>query len=162
MINFDWIALPSLTTDRLLLRSLLPSDKPNLFKIYGDPEVMRFASDPAFPDDSFIDQMLASVDQLFATRESLEWGIVLTQENRLVGTCGFHNFDWKHSQAEIGCLLAKDYWGQGIMTEALQRIISFGLTELSLRMIVADVDPENQRSLALFDRLGFVNRRLSL
>ena len=160
MTNFDWIALPSLTTDRLVLRSLRFTDKSDLFKIYGDPEVMRFASDPAFPDESLIDQMLESVNQLFATRESLEWGIVLTQENRLVGTCGLYGFE--QSEAEIGCLLARADWGKGLMTEALKRIIQFGATELGLQTIVAEIDPANQRSLALFDRLGFIDGRLSL
>lgn len=79
MANFDWVTVPSLTTDRLELRSLTSKDKHDLFQIYGDPEVMRFASDPAFPDESYVDQMLESVNQLFANRESLEWGIVVLE-----------------------------------------------------------------------------------
>jgi [ribosomal protein S5]-alanine N-acetyltransferase len=156
MTNFEWAAVPSQITDRLLLRSLSSKDKHDLFQIYGDPEVMRFASDPAFPDESYVDQMLESVNRLFASRESLEWGIVLIQEARLVGTCGFHCFAVEQTQAEIGCLLARAYWRQGIMTEALKQVIRFGFAELELQTIVADVDADNSRSLTLFDRLGFV------
>jgi [ribosomal protein S5]-alanine N-acetyltransferase len=66
------------------------------------------------------------------------------------------SFAVERTQAEIGCLLARAYWRQGIMTEALKQIIQFGCAELELQAIVADVDAENSRSLALFDRLGFL------
>jgi [ribosomal protein S5]-alanine N-acetyltransferase len=154
-MRFNWRELPQLTTPRLTLRAIAANDDDDLLAIYGDSEVMQFASDPPFGDRAQIAQLRASVQRLFTQRVSLEWGIVLNQDTRLVGTCGLHSFTPDGHQAEIGCLLARAQWGQGIMTEALQTVIHFGFQTLALQVILADIEVLNQRSLALFDRLGF-------
>ena len=155
MTRLYWQELPQLTTPRLTLRSITPSDDDDLFTIYGDPEVMQFASDPPFTDRVQVAQLRVSVARLLAERISIEWGIVVNQDARLVGTCGLHSFTPDRTQAEIGCLLARAAWGQGIMFEALSAVIHFGCQTLALQMIVANIDARNYRSLALFDRLGF-------
>lgn len=152
---FVWDAVPILRTPRLVLRALTTADRADLFAIYGDAEVMVFTSDPAFPDLSYIDQMLASVARLFAERVSLEWGISLLPEGRIIGTCGLHSFDTEQQGAEIGCILGRAYWGQGLMREALSAVIAFGFARFDLQMLKADIDAPNVRSLALFQRLGF-------
>lgn len=155
MSAFEWDHLPVLTTTRLDLRALTPADAADLFAIYGDPAVMEFSSDPPFPDQSYIAQMLGSVQQLFQERQSIEWGIVLRAERRVVGTCGLHSFDEAARSAEVGCLLARQSWGQGIMREALTSVIQFGFDRFDLQALRADIDAPNMRSLALFARLGF-------
>ena len=72
MSNFSWNNVPVLSTTRLYLRALDTSDQHHLFQIYGDPEVMQFASDPAFPNISYIEQMLTSVHTLFDQRQAIE------------------------------------------------------------------------------------------
>jgi RimJ/RimL family protein N-acetyltransferase len=153
---FGWDALPTLRTPRLDLRALTTADRADLFVIYGDAAVMAFTSDPAFPDLSYVDQMLASVARLFAERTSLEWGVSLRAEGRIIGTCGLHSFDAEQQCAEIGCILGRAYWGLGLMREALSAVIDFGFERFGLQTLKADIDAPNVRSLALFQRLGFV------
>jgi RimJ/RimL family protein N-acetyltransferase len=153
---FGWDALPTLRTPRLDLRALTTADRADLFVIYGDAAVMAFTSDPAFPDLSYVDQMLASVARLFAERTSLEWGVSLRAEGRIIGTCGLHSFDAEQQCAEIGCILGRAYWGEGLMREALSAVIDFGFARFGLQTLNADIDAPNVRSLALFQRLGFV------
>lgn len=152
---FGWDALPTLRTPRLDLRTLTPADRADLFAIYGDAAVMEFTSDPAFPDLSYVDQMLASVVRLFAEQASLEWGVSLRAEAQIIATCGLHSFDREAQSAEIGCILGRAYWGQGLMQEALSAVIAFGFDRFDLQAIKADIDAPNVRSLALFHRLGF-------
>lgn len=156
MTAFQWDHLPLLSTPRLLLGALTPDDATDLFAIYGDAAVMEFSSDPPFPDRSYIDQMLGSVQQLFRERQSIEWGIVLRTANRVVGTCGLHSFNEDARSAEVGCLLARQHWGQGIMREALTSVIAFGFDSFDLQVLHADIDAPNVRSLRLFGRLGFL------
>lgn len=153
---FGWDTLPTRSTSRLDLRVLTFGDRVDLFAIYGDAAVMAFTSDPAFPDLSYVDQMLASMARLFAERSSLEWGVNLRSEGRIIGTCGLHSFDQETHAAEIGCILGRAYWGQGLMREALSTVIDFGFERLGLQVIKADIDAPNLRSLALFQRLGFI------
>jgi RimJ/RimL family protein N-acetyltransferase len=155
MPEFAWDHLPELRTARLLLRTMTPVDRHALLEIYGDPEVMHYASDPPFTDVTTVDQMLSSVAQLFAERQSLEWGIQLHTDPLLIGTCGLHSFQETPATAEIGCLLRRSHWGQSLMREALEAVMLFGVGQLRLSQIEAEIDAPNQRSIALFTRLGF-------
>ena len=59
--------LPVLETERLLLRAVAITDVTNLQAIYGDPQVMRYASDPAFMHES------AYVDRKSTRLNSSHW-----------------------------------------------------------------------------------------
>ncbi len=107
--------LPSLSTPRLLLRTLDAKDSADLFAIYGDPLVMRFVGEPPFPSLATVAQMLVSVERLLAAGESLEWGLVARDSERLIGTCGLHSFANEAGvrQAEVGCMLLADIGERG-------------------------------------------------
>ncbi len=147
--------LPLLSTRRLLLRPLTPQDGTDLFAIYGDPEVMRFVGEPPFPEPATVGLMLASVARLLAAGESLEWGVAEREGGRVVGTCGLHSFDAPLCQAEVGCMLARRHWGQGLMGEALTAVMGYA-RELGIHSLLADIEPQNLLSQRLFGRLGFV------
>lgn len=57
--------------------------------------------------------------------------------------------------AYLGYALAESEQGKGLMFEALTHLIRFASTELNLHRIMANFMPDNQRSGALLDRLGF-------
>jgi RimJ/RimL family protein N-acetyltransferase len=154
--------LPTLETARLLLRPMRQEDAPALFAIYGDPEVMRYAGDEPFPDEATVAVMLRSVARLLAAGESLEWAVVERALGRPVGTCGLHGFDEAADAAEVGCLLARAAWGRGLMREALPALFRYARDELGVRLLLADIDAPNHRSIRLFESLGFVHTRATL
>lgn len=131
------------------------ADARDLFAIYGDAEVMRTASDPTFTDVSLVTAMLASVDEMLATGESIEWGVAERSSDRLMGTCGLHGFSVGDDSAEVGCLLARAQWGRGIMREALVAMFAYAKVWLGLTRLRADIDAANERSIKLFEALGF-------
>jgi len=146
---------PPMSTERLLLRPLRDGDIAALFAIYGDAEVMRYASDDTFPNPSTVLTMLASVDRLLVEGASIEWAIEDKRSRELIGTCGFHSFDAPNGCAEVGCMLARNTWGQGFMREALRRMFAWARHELGLASLRADIDAANLRSMRLFAALGF-------
>lgn len=146
---------PTLLTLRLELRALVLNDHDDLFAIYGDPKVMQFTSDPTFPDGTYINQLFVSVERLFAEQQALLWGVALRDTGRIVGTCELHSFEPDDRRAEIGCMLARAYWGRSLMREALTAVIEFGVGNLGLATLRADIDVPNAQSRALFQRLGF-------
>ena len=147
--------LPVLLTPRGRLRPFDGRDAADLFAIYGDPLVMRFVGEPPFPELATVAQMLASVERLLATGASLEWGLVARDRGRLIGTCGLHSFEAAFCQAELGCMLARSHWGQGLMFEALSAVTGYA-GELGIRTLLADIEPDNLPSQRLFERLGFI------
>lgn len=98
--------------------------------------------------------MLKSVKHLKHTKESFEWGVVGTVSDKLIGTCELHSFSKSRGSCKVGCLLNRRVWGQGIMFEALGILFSHART-LSIKKVSADIDAQNTRSQALFNRLGF-------
>ena len=147
--------LPTLDTERLRLRAMEPDDAVDLFCIYGDAETMRFASDDAFPQQATVLEMFASVQRLLADGTSIEWGIDLKSEAKLVGTCGLHSFEPGDGLAEVGCMLSREAWGKGYMTEALSAVLQYAKQELDLVALRAVIDEPNVRSVRLLRSLGF-------
>ncbi|WP_235660931.1 GNAT family N-acetyltransferase [Aeromonas veronii] len=98
--------------------------------------------------------MMMSVVRLEQTGESLEWAIVEREGNKVIGTCGLHSFSEAGHCCEVGCLLNAAYWRRGFMSEALGLLFAHAST-LGVTCLTADIDADNVRSIALFEKLGF-------
>ncbi|EGQ8961589.1 GNAT family N-acetyltransferase [Vibrio parahaemolyticus] len=145
---------PDLHGSRIVLRSIQTDDSDDLFEIYGDIQTMEFASDSVFTSKDLIVQMLESVVRLEKSGESLEWAVMEQATNKVIGTCGLHNFSDSGDSCEVGCLLNSSYWRQGYMSEALRLLFSHAKS-LGIQKLHADIDEGNFRSQALFNKLGF-------
>ncbi|MGO8946712.1 MAG: GNAT family N-acetyltransferase [Ktedonobacterales bacterium] len=154
-IDAAFTHFPSLTTNRLQLRQIQPSDTEALFALFSDEETMRFYGQE--PHRS-LDETRESIEQTqthYAQREAIRWGIGLKVEDQLIGSCGFHHFDPDFHRAETGYALNHACWGQGIMTEAVSAILTYGFVELGLHRVEAIIDIANERSKGLLLKLGF-------
>lgn len=148
--------LPTLETPRVRLRWLEPGDAPQLFAIFGHPEVMRYWSHLPIGTLAEAAAIVDEVHACFAKRSHFQWGIALREDDRVIGTCTLFSLDAKNRRAELGYTLARDRWGQGLAGEAVGRVIDYAFGDLRLRRLEADVDPRNAGSVKLLERLGFV------
>jgi [ribosomal protein S5]-alanine N-acetyltransferase len=98
--------------------------------------------------------MIQRIDQDYAKGNTLHWGICLSDDDEIVGTCGYYR-GFPADTGEIGYVLQESCRGQGIMNRALKLIVEFGFTELDLAQIVAYTDRRNAASIAVLERLGF-------
>lgn len=152
MRRFDDV---SLTTERLLLRPLVPADAQALFAVFADPAVMRYWSTPPWASISQAHELIAKDQSAHATGAYIRLGIRLASTAELVGMATLFDFVAQCRRAEIGYALAASAWGRGYMHEALTALIGFGFEELDLNRIEADVDPRNAASALCLERLGF-------
>jgi RimJ/RimL family protein N-acetyltransferase len=148
-------SLPTLDTERLRLRPMSARDVPALYAIFGDPEVCRYWSRPAMPDESDAAALLAHIQRGFAERSLFQWGIALRDGDGVIGTCTLHALEVQHRRAEIGFALGRAHWGRGYIAEALPRLVSYAFSELALHRLEADADPRNAGSIRALERLGF-------
>lgn len=155
MLLPDHHRLPTLHTERLSLRWLLPADAPALYDVFGDPEVCRYWSRPALPDLAAAAALQQEIAQCFADRSLFQWGIAEREGGAVIGTATLAALSREHGRAEVGYALARAAWGRGYAAEALTALISFAFGPLGLRRLEADVDPRNARSIAVLARLGF-------
>jgi len=151
----DHTVLPLLTTERLRLRALRPSDAPAIFTIFSDAAVTQYWGHGQMQAMEEAETFIADTQAGFRTRELLEWGITRTGVDEVIGTAAFAGWDREHRRAEIGFALRRDRWGQGLMTEVLPALLRFGFEVLGLHRIEADVDPRNAASIRLLERFGF-------
>ena len=149
-------AYPRLETARLVLRALQMGDADFILKEWGDPLVTTYMR-----DEEPLKTREQAVEWLrpLQTPENMPtlkwWGIEIKTEGHLIGTCGYYKWDKQHHRAEIGYDLWIDYWGQGLMPEALQILIQYGFEEMDLNRIEATTHTENQRSQRVLAKLGF-------
>lgn len=146
--------LPQLFTEKHWLRRPISPDRDALFRIYGDPEVMRYSSDPVFTDVETVSELMGSMGEQLALGRAYEWVIVCRGSGELIGTCSVHHP--VDERAEVGFLLRRDRWGTGVMRDVLPLLLEFAREELGKTEVWAIVDPENLRCRRLLERFGFV------
>ena len=93
---------------------------------------------------------------LFERREGIRWGLVAAETGALVGTAGFFRWaDEPEPAAEIGYDLSPEWWGRGLMAEALGAITAYAFGTLGLAYLEAFVLDGNDRSCRTLERAGF-------
>lgn len=153
MIDGD--RLPTLDAARVQLRWLLTSDVDELYAVFSDREMMRYWSSPAMTERAEAEDYLRRIHEGFKARTLFQWGVELKQERQIIGTCTLFHLDSANRKAEIGYCLGSTHWGKGHMTAALTTLFNFAFGTLGLRRLEADVDPRNENSLRILDKLGF-------
>ena len=145
---------PTLTTERLLLREIVQEDIHNIFKGLSNPAVIKHFG--------------ISYSTLEATQEQIDWyanmimldtgrcwAICSADNNIFYGVCTLNFWKKDHRKAETGYWIFPEYWGRGIVPEALSQIFDYGFTEMNLHRISAEVEDNNKRSTAVLKRAGF-------
>lgn len=144
-----------LETPRLLLRHLKIDDLDELYLLYRDPEIRRY-----FPDG-----VLSYED----TKEELEWYLnghpqypelglwatVHKETGKFIGRCGLLPWEIDGKLAiEIAYLLDKNFWHQGLATEAARGIMSYAFEKINLTRLICLIDPANAASQKVAERIG--------
>ena len=151
----DLTSIPRiLKTDDLQLRPSNPTDAEGMLAMLSDRESMRYWSDQPISD---LDAAIEVLDQDLesdAQGNSMCWAITFNGQDKMIGKCILFQFS-RENRAEIGYILNRKYWRQGLTYQALGAVIDFAFNTLKLHRIEADVDTENLASIGLLEKLGF-------
>ena len=121
---------PVIGTVRLKLRKPLQKDANALLEIMRDEIVMKYYGMQSFRSKSEALDEINWFNKIFVQNEGVRWVITEQGGGEYIGDIGFHNYKATHARAEIGFKLAKAYWHQGIMAEALGRVLEYGFKEM--------------------------------
>jgi RimJ/RimL family protein N-acetyltransferase len=144
-----------LMTSRLVLKPLRLSDSAAVFAYRSDPVVARF--------QVWEPRDVREVHSFIAGLQGLELGtpgtwyqlaITLRESGVLIGDCGLHFPLEEPKQVEVGITLAPAHQRRGYATEALEGVIAYLFVNLDKHRVVARVDPRNEASIALLERVG--------
>lgn len=134
-----------LRTPRLILRRPRPGDLADVHELLSDPPVMRYWS---HPEHETLDQSRDWLQGMIEAGEDSD-DFVIEHDGRVIGKAGA----WR--LPEIGFLLGRPWWGQGLMREALEAVIAHLFATHPVPALTAEADPRNAASLGILGRLGF-------
>jgi len=91
--------------------------------------------------------------------KNYEFSITLKTDNKVIGGAGITNIDYEQGTADLGYWLGESYWRQGIMTEAINKLIEIAFNKLKLRRLRIPAFKSNKASNELARKLGFKYER---
>ena len=150
--------LPTITginAPRLRLRPIAAADLPDLFAVNGDPEVTRFLPYATWQTSADAEAWFDRMQVLGADGTSRQLVLQRHDDGRVIGTALLFRHDEPSARAELGYVLGRAHWGQGLMREALLALCTHAFGPLGLRRLEAEVNPANTASTALLQALGF-------
>ena len=143
---------PVLETERLVLRPPRMEDAAVVLESYAhDEEATRYLT---FTPN----QTLAETQEFMRARlrkmeqgEALSWAITRRGEDRLIGMIELRPHGFK---ADFGYVLARPFWGQGLMTEALRAVLDFAFSLPGIYRVWAICDVDNVGSARVMEKAG--------
>jgi ribosomal-protein-alanine N-acetyltransferase len=148
--------LPTLETERLILRKMVLNDAEAVFAYASNSEVSRYTLWETHRSIEDSRAFLEFATQKYENGGEPDWGIVYRGNGCLVGACGLVNWEAEHARAEVGFVLSRDYWGRGLMSEAVRAILRFGFERMNLNRIEARCIAENAASARVMEKAGMV------
>ncbi|MFY0999067.1 MULTISPECIES: GNAT family N-acetyltransferase [Streptococcus] len=140
----------TLETERLLLRPVILDDAEDMFEYSSDEENTRYT----FLPNKDLEETKNVIARLFMGWPLGNWGIELKENGKLIGGIDLHKLDPVLKKAAIGYVVHKNYWNQGLTTEALKEIIQLFFESLDMNMLVALHDVENPASGRVMEKAG--------
>jgi [ribosomal protein S5]-alanine N-acetyltransferase len=154
---FNFTPFPNLETERLLLKRLVKSDAPILWRLRNSEAVMQYIDRPRQKDIKETELFIKHIDGRINANTDINWGIFLkSNPNDLIGTIGYYRNQPENHRGEIGYMLDSNHWRKGIMTEAMRKVIDYGFNEIKFHTIEACINPDNIASREILLKNGFV------
>ena len=150
---------PVLETERLRLRQPRETDVEQLLAITQNEDVMRYyGMEPFNTEQEALEEINWFNDQ-FTKVKGIRWVITKKPQDAYVGDIGF-GYVAQHSRADIGFKLAQVYWRQGLITEAMNKVIAYGFETMKVNRFEATVDPRNVACKSLLETFRFTKEGL--
>jgi len=144
--------LPTLETNRLVLRPFLPADLEDVFAYASDPETTRLVRFDTHRDRGVTARWLADVG---AREAGAPWALELKEGGRVIGSLGARDWEPGNRCAEVGFVLNREFWGRGLVPEALRAAVDDLFAHRGVNRLQAHAMVENAASAAVLVKCGF-------
>ncbi len=145
--------LPTLETERLVLRPLAPEDAAAVRALGDDRRVaeMTLLPHPFREEDArrWVEKRL----DWAAKGKSRPFSVLLREDGALVGHAGLL-LDLDNEKAELYYWLGVPHWGRGYATEAARELVRHAFEDLGLRRVYADHVARNAASGGVLRKAG--------
>lgn len=145
----------TIETDRLILRKFVLTDAETMYKNWAkDGEVTRYLTWPAHSSLEVSKHVISLWEEESKIESNYQWCIELKATKEAIGSIGVVHKEEDIEAIEIGYCIGQAYWGQGIMAEALKKLIAYFFGEVGVNRIVAKHDTNNPASGKVMVKCG--------
>lgn len=146
----------TIETERLILRRFRMEDAQAMFNNWAsDDEVTKFMTWSSHDSVETTRWVLRDWIDGYEKPNQYQWAITLKKEGEApIGSIGGICEDDRVGKAHIGYCIGKNWWHQGIMTEALKAVMDFLFDEVGMNRVEACHDPRNPNSGAVMRKCG--------
>lgn len=130
-------AIPTLETPRLLLRKIDLSDTDDMYEYSRLDSVTKYLTWSSHVRRAQTENHIKLLQRKYASGDFYDWAVIEKTSGKMIGTCGFTNIFPKEKTAEVGYVIAQDFWGKGIAKEALCEVLRFGFETFDFERIYA-------------------------
>lgn len=146
-----------LVTERLILRTPQPADRPALYAMWADPVAMKDLGPVKTAEQS---------DAALARHASYGpdlgfQSVVRRADNAVIGFCGLKiagDDTPVANDLEAGWMIARAHWRQGYALEAMRAVLDWGWRNTAAPRVVAITAGCNEKSRSVMDRLGMIHK----
>jgi ribosomal-protein-alanine N-acetyltransferase len=157
MLNKIFSAFPMLKTERLTLRQLEIADEQEIFTLRSDSEINKYLDRQLSNTINDARNFIKKINESVLKNDSLYWAVTLNDSHVLIGTICLFGFSDENESCEIGYELLTNFQRQGIMTEAVEKVIDYAFHTIQLKKMEAFIHKSNQSSIKLLERHSFIN-----
>ncbi len=146
---------PILETERLILRLLTMEDLDALAVLYADPAVRRYFPEGTLTREESREELQWFIDVYYAQYGFGLWATIHKETGAFIGRCGLipWTLEGEH-EVEVAYMLAQEFWGQGLATEAAQAIVRYAFESLGMTRLICLVDADNHASQGVARKVG--------
>ncbi len=148
------IELPTVNTERLLLRAFSVNDGEAVRQLAGDRRIADTTLNVPHPyEPGMAEQWIATHESLRATGELAVFALALRESLTLIGAMSLQ-INSRCSHANLGYWIGHEYWNKGYCTEAAEAVLTYGFTDLGLNRIHASHLARNPASGKVMQKIG--------
>lgn len=155
-INID-ISNIVIETDQMILRSIAKTDLADFYAYTSIPGVGEMAG---WQHHESIETSKRILDKFIAGKNV--FALFHKADRKVIGTLGLH-YSWANEDdryknyklKRIGYILSNEYWGRGLMPEAVKAVVNYGFSELGIEAFSCEHFEENHQSRRVIEKCGF-------
>ena len=145
-----------LETKRLFLRRFVVEDAKEMFENWAsDSENVRYVTWDPHPNPQVTQASIERWLLHYQEENTYKWAICKKEDpKQVIGDISVVSQDPQKEICEVGYILGKNFWGQGIMTEALKAVLHFLLLEVGFKEVQAKYVSLNPASGRVMEKAG--------
>ncbi|MDZ4676809.1 MAG: GNAT family N-acetyltransferase [Oligoflexia bacterium] len=142
-------------TKRTIIRRYEPTDIPEAFHTFGEPEGAKYISHNGL--DKSIADTEKRIHRYLTHYEKYSyglWAVIEKASQSVIGVCGLFHARESIPNMELGYRFRKSHWNKGFATESAQACLNYGFGVLNGKKIDAIVNPQHQASIKVLEKIG--------